>query len=695
LMFFSRKYKFFYSLTLAFFLLSLFPNRLWAESADNPSTVVAATPVLRAIRLDPKDPFHMEFIFDSPRGLSREKVSRTVEYFLAALTIPESDLWVNLSPYEQDRVMDDHLVKTHFGESLLKEDYLLKQLAASLTNPETEAGKRYWREINNYNRSLSEPRPSIHPANRRDTQGAACIEMTQSFNKVWIVPAGARVKENGYAAYIEHSALQVLTEEDYLARERNGDGSHFSGARNGAEKRTVPVSDTNNSIDSFRKHILPLINKEVNEGESFAQLRQMYNAFVLATWFKRKVKESIFKDYIGNDKVSGIDRADKAIKEKIYASYLEAFKKGAYNYVKKEYVRANNYSPLQKIAKHHYFSGGIELDERDIKIIRDFNVEEYLSQLTISGRISDIYYWYAQAGAYNYLDSPTAYQSFYGVGDDHPAIASYYQAHDEAESGLRKRRWENITLGRSQEQDIPPGIHLFKRREFPVDVKVSIRYADESWPLERDELFFAAYRNGHGHIIMRRDNPLNGRIEPGAMASELAEAAETIYWQSRISHEKWEDNFAVRYDPQDISLPELLRIKALARIVAAYGRDGLTPLQKKYLAMIAKSPDRARHIRTLMRDLDECFFDRREAIIKYLGSEGRDLLDYIAHRYLPRLQMLAREDEADDGGVKIGSQNIAVNGADGLVFNIPAEIMAGFKQSAGINFWVGFSPPKQ
>ena len=56
----------------------------------------------------------MEFIFDSRMGLSKETVSGTVEYFLAAMTIPEADLWVNLSPYEQDRVMDDNLTKTQF-----------------------------------------------------------------------------------------------------------------------------------------------------------------------------------------------------------------------------------------------------------------------------------------------------------------------------------------------------------------------------------------------------------------------------------------------------------------------------------------------------------------------------------------------------------------------------------------------------
>jgi len=57
---------------------------------------------------------------------------------------------------------------------LLGEDYVLKQLAASLTYPETEVGKKYWDEINN----------SVGARLPRPGQGNPAP--TNLFNKIWM-----------------------------------------------------------------------------------------------------------------------------------------------------------------------------------------------------------------------------------------------------------------------------------------------------------------------------------------------------------------------------------------------------------------------------------------------------------------------------------------------------------------------------
>ena len=66
---------------------------------------------------------------------------RLINYFLASLTVPENDLWVNLSPYEKDRIVPEPLSKTELGRDLLPQDYILKQLTASLMYPEDELGE--------------------------------------------------------------------------------------------------------------------------------------------------------------------------------------------------------------------------------------------------------------------------------------------------------------------------------------------------------------------------------------------------------------------------------------------------------------------------------------------------------------------------------------------------------------------------
>ena len=80
---------------------------------------------------------------------------------------------------------------------------------------------------------------------------------------------------------------------------------------------------------------MPAIEKEVNEGKNFALLRQINNSLILATWYKTALKASLLgKIYVDRAKTDGVDQKDVNDNQKIYEEYLEAFKKGAYNFIK-------------------------------------------------------------------------------------------------------------------------------------------------------------------------------------------------------------------------------------------------------------------------------------------------------------------------------------------------------------------------
>jgi len=94
-------------------------------------------PILKGIKVHSDNPFRFDFILD--KGDSRlgqdqlkDESSKLIKYFLASLTIPEKDLWVNLSPYEKDRIIPNSFGLTEMGRDLLAEDYMLKQITASL-----------------------------------------------------------------------------------------------------------------------------------------------------------------------------------------------------------------------------------------------------------------------------------------------------------------------------------------------------------------------------------------------------------------------------------------------------------------------------------------------------------------------------------------------------------------------------------
>jgi hypothetical protein len=286
-------------------------------------------PVLKGIKIFADEPFKLEFILDGEKAnlndpALKEETSKLIKYFLAALTVPEDDLWVNLSPYEKDRIAPENFGKTEMGRDLLAQDYILKQITASLIYPESETGKKFWSQV--YNTAQQKYGLSQIPVN--------------TFNKVWIVPDGVTILENASAktAIVADTKLKVMLEEDYLAFKKN---------------------KTSNALgsDIVRNVVLPLLEKEVNEGENFAQLRQIYHSVILAAWYKKRFKEGVLSfNYVDQNKVNGVNSNDPAVAQKIWERYVTAFKKGVFNIIKEEKVPGS----AQPIARK-YFSGGLTL----------------------------------------------------------------------------------------------------------------------------------------------------------------------------------------------------------------------------------------------------------------------------------------------------------------------------------------------
>jgi len=199
-----------------------------------PPSYILAPPLIRGITIDPENPLQFNFMVD--RGddqlegeALREEGLRMIKYFLASLTVPEDELWVNLSPYEKDRIIPDGLGVTEMGRDLLAQDYLLKQLTSSLMYPENELGQKFWDRV--YTKAYEQFGTTEIPMN--------------TFNKVWIVPEHAVVYENWPSAFVSNSHLKVMLEEDYEAMEfqQNSTASSRAPARDKSDQRSGEQSE--------------------------------------------------------------------------------------------------------------------------------------------------------------------------------------------------------------------------------------------------------------------------------------------------------------------------------------------------------------------------------------------------------------------------------------------------------------------
>jgi hypothetical protein len=289
----------------------------------------------------PDDPLRFDLIIDvgdeKLQGRAFEDEARKMaKYFLASLTVPEDELWVNLSPYERDRVIPERLGLTELGRDLLSQDYLLKQITSSLMCPESGLGGEFWERVRQ---------------RAYDLYGTAEIP-ADVFNKVWIVPQTAVVYEHANGAFVGERYLKVMLEEDYMAVK-----SHINSNDDKAETELYldPVSQGSTVSAIIKEVILPELERDVNEGKDFAVLRQIYNSMILAAWYKQVLQGSLLSQvYIDQNKVNGIDLEDKGIKDKIYQRYVEAFSNGVFDLIKEDYDQRT-----RAVIPRRYFSGGM------------------------------------------------------------------------------------------------------------------------------------------------------------------------------------------------------------------------------------------------------------------------------------------------------------------------------------------------
>ena len=166
-------------------------------------------PILKGLKVHPDNPFRFDFILDKgdflPQEQLKQESTKLIKYFLASLTIPEKDLWVNLSPYEKNRIVPQEFGQTEMGRDLLAQDYLLKQISASLIYPESKLGKEFWAKVY---------------AQAQEMYGTTQVPVN-TFNKVWIMADKAEIFEHNQTAFVVNQHLKVMLEEDYLALQKH------------------------------------------------------------------------------------------------------------------------------------------------------------------------------------------------------------------------------------------------------------------------------------------------------------------------------------------------------------------------------------------------------------------------------------------------------------------------------------------
>lgn len=247
--------------------------------------------------------------------------------FFVWLALPPSSFWVNLNPNEPDRIIDPELGKTDAGRILLEADLRMKTVIGRLLHPDTDTGRRFW-----------DPE-GLHPP--------ACLNMRQ-----WIVPKPASVREEGGGLHIVEAPLEVKMETDYLPGQ--GDTSCAT-----PDKRMETV---------FREVILPGVEKAVNEGPEFADLRRVYLSRVAAEWYRHRGSGSL-KDLVDSGDASRWPALQQWTPREVFDRYVESLKRKEFDIKRPETINGQQYEMT-------YSYGGVDMAEVPLDTIDESAFEQ-------------------------------------------------------------------------------------------------------------------------------------------------------------------------------------------------------------------------------------------------------------------------------------------------------------------------------
>jgi hypothetical protein len=262
-------------------------------------------------------------------------VQKSLEHIFISLSLHDDVFWVNLNPDEPDRIINSTLANTDLGRIMLNADYRLKEDVASIINPQTsQVGKEFWRRL----------------YQKAEELGAA--DKIPLVTRLWIVPDKAEVYEKQNQLYITKSRLKVRLEPAYLSLR-----TIFK------DKREKELQDFASEL--MEELVLPQLNKRINEAYSYADLRDVYSALILAHWYKDKFGSGYnsLLQTVNYQVLNDVETDYTSTPNEIYQSYLKSIKEGQYSFSETE-TSSSSFATV--ITTRHYFSGGVDL--RNIRL---------------------------------------------------------------------------------------------------------------------------------------------------------------------------------------------------------------------------------------------------------------------------------------------------------------------------------------
>jgi len=319
---------------------------------------------------------NFDFVLKAKKAEKNDKIidfedaaELSLNAFFIGLILMESKFWVNLNPWEPDRIIEKDLEETDVGRIMLEADLQMKKDFCKYKNPcESEIGEEYWRLLDEKGEELINECMNNHLGEIEDINNVQFAPVTRH----WIVPDRVEAYETDNEIYIVNATLNIYSEPVYehSTYEIVNQDAFFVSRACKDDLSEAAKEYGRYAKELEEKMILALVVHEVNHGENYSDLRCVYNSLALAQWYKDKYRysPSIFTDFIDSKDLAGLESKSTWSAENIWSDYVKSFEEGEFHCWKNETYQEGDYIIT---STKHYSSGGVDFGDIETSIVGD------------------------------------------------------------------------------------------------------------------------------------------------------------------------------------------------------------------------------------------------------------------------------------------------------------------------------------
>jgi RHS repeat-associated protein len=256
----------------------------------------------------------------------KDAASLSARSFLTGLTIPDSKFWVNLNPWEEDRIIDRDLSSTDVGRIMLEADLQMKKDFSNYEDPcKSKLGADYWKLLDKKSEELVANCMIKYPDEIQDARNITFYPVSRH----WIVPDKVNVYGNGNEVYLANATMKIysepVSEHSYFDIANQDRGSLSKGCR---EDLNLSAKVYGNYVKEIEdKLILPHVVEDINGGDKYSELRQVYFSLALAQWYKQQkmTTKGVFYKLVNSANLTGLNARTSWSAKEIWNRYLTSF----------------------------------------------------------------------------------------------------------------------------------------------------------------------------------------------------------------------------------------------------------------------------------------------------------------------------------------------------------------------------------